>query len=423
MVVIVGRPNTGKSTLFNRLVGGRVAITLQEPGITRDRVIRDAEWLGRRFKVVDTGGLIPNSKVEMNREVERQVQIALDEAKVIVLLVDGSVGLQPLDEEIAARLRRAGREFIVAVNKLDIKRKFEETDYHRLGATVLLPISAELGTGVDDLLDAVLARLPEKPRKHAAEVLSLTIVGRPNVGKSSLMNYLLGHARAIVTATPGTTRDVIEESFELDGKAYRLLDTAGIRRKPRVSEPVEYYSVTRAIEQIKHCDVVLVMFDAFDGPTNQDKRIINLVEERNRGLVVVANKMDTVPELLKDKVRDWVKKELRFADYAPVMYTSVLEGLGITETVHEARRVWESGGRQISTAQLRAAVFPALEKSPPRFDCRILALSQVGTRPPTFRLRVSRPDAVTPVYERFVVSEIRGRFKFPGYPVRIRVTR
>jgi GTP-binding protein len=190
-----------------------------------------------------------------------------------------------------------------------------------------------------------------------------------------------------------------------------------------VSEPVEYYSVTRAIEQIKHCDVALVMFDAFDGPTNQDKRIINLVEERSRGLVVVANKMDTVPEGLKDKVRDWVKKELQFADYAPVMYTSVLEGLGVTETVHEARRIWESGGRQVSTAQLRAAVFPAIEKNPPRFDCRILALSQVGTRPPTFRLRVNRPDAVTPVYLRFVVSEIRGRFKFPGYPVRIRVTR
>ena len=278
MVVIVGRPNTGKSTLFNRLVGGRVAITLQEPGITRDRIIREAEWLGRRFKVVDTGGLVPNSKEEMNREVERQVQIALDEAKVIVVVVDGSVGLQPLDTEIAARLRRAGREFIVAVNKLDIKRKFEEADYHRLGGVALIPISAEAGTGVDELLEAVLSRLPEAARAKRADVLSLAIVGRPNVGKSSMMNYLLGHSRSIVTATPGTTRDVIEESFELEGRAYRLLDTAGIRRKPRVSEPVEYYSVTRAIEQIRHCDVALVMFDAFDGPTNQDKRIVNLVE-------------------------------------------------------------------------------------------------------------------------------------------------
>ena len=423
VVVIVGRPNTGKSTLFNRLVGGRVAITLQEPGITRDRIIRDVEWLGRRFKVVDTGGLVPNSKVEMNREVERQVQIALDEAKIILLVVDGSVGLQPLDEEIAARLRRAGREFILAVNKLDIKREFEEAEYHRLGGAALIPISAEAGTGVDDLLEVVLSRLPDVERKKRADVLSLAIIGRPNVGKSSMMNYLLGHSRSIVTATPGTTRDVIEESFELEGKAYRLLDTAGIRRKPRVSEPVEYYSVTRAIEQIKHCDVALVMFDAFDGPTNQDKRIVNLVEERSRGLVVVANKMDTVPDNLKNKVRDWVKKELSFADYAPVMYTSVLQGLGVTEAVHEARRVWESGGQQVPGTKLREKILPLLEKNQPRFDCRVIALTQISTRPPTFRLRVTRPKVVPPSYERFVIAEVRKRVKFIGYQVRLKVTR
>ncbi|HTW92379.1 MAG TPA: ribosome biogenesis GTPase Der [bacterium] len=423
MVVIVGRPNTGKSTLFNRLVGGRVAITLQQSGITRDRIIRDAEWLGRRFKVVDTGGLVPNSKEEMNREVERQVQIALDEAKVIVLVVDGSVGLQPLDAEIATRLRRAGREFIVAVNKLDIKRKFEEADYHKLGGAALIPISAEAGTGVDELLEAVLSRLPEVVRAKRADVLSLAIVGRPNVGKSSLMNYLLGHSRSIVTATPGTTRDVIEESFELEGHAYRLLDTAGIRRKPRVSEPVEYYSVTRAIEQIKHCDVALVMFDAHDGPNNQDKRIVNLAVERSRGLVVIANKMDTVPDKLKDKVRDWVKKELSFADYAPVLFTSVLQGLGATEAVHEARRVWENGGQQIPGPKLREKILPLLEKNQPRFDCRVVAISQVSTRPPTFRLRVTRPNVLAPAYERFVIAEIRKRFKFIGYPIRIKTTR
>jgi GTP-binding protein len=423
VVVIVGRPNTGKSTLFNRLVGGRVAITLQEPGITRDRIVRSVEWLGRRFKVVDTGGLVLNSKEEMNREVERQVHIALDEASVIVLVVDGAAGLQPLDEEIAARLRRAGREFVVAVNKFDIKRRFEAADFFKLGGTPLVPISAELGTGIDDLLDAVLSRLPEGDEKHRPEVLSLAIVGRPNVGKSSLMNYLLGHTRAIVTATPGTTRDVIEESFELAGRAYRLLDTAGIRRKPRVSDPVEYYSVTRAIEQIRHCDVALVMFDARDGPTNQDKRIVNLAVERNRGLVVVANKMDTVPADLKQKVRDWVKKELAFVDYAPILFTSVLHGKGATEAVRAARRVWESGGRQVPNANLRAEVLPALEQNQPRFDCRAIALSQVGTRPPTFRLRVTRPNSVTPAYERYVIAEIRKKFRFPGYPVRIRVTR
>jgi GTP-binding protein len=423
MVVIVGRPNTGKSTLFNRLVGGRVSITLQQPGITRDRIIRDVEWLGNRFKVVDTGGLVPNSKEEMNREVERQVQIALDQAKVIVLVVDGSAGLQPLDEEIAARLRRAGLEFIIVANKLDIRSKFEEADFYRLGGTALVPISAEGGTGVDELLEAILTRLPNAEEVKRADVLTLAIVGRPNVGKSSLMNYLLGHSRSIVTATPGTTRDVIEESFEFDGHAYRLLDTAGIRRKPKVSEPVEYYSVTRAIDQIRHCDVALVMFDAHDGPTNQDKRIVNLVVERNRGLVVIANKMDTVPDKLKQKVRDWAKKELAFADYAPILFTSVLHGKGATESVRAARKVWESGGQQVPPSKLREEIFPLLERNQPRFDCRPVALNQIGTRPPTFRLRTTKPNVVTPAYERFVIAEIRKRVKFVGYQVRLKVTR
>jgi len=435
MVVICGRPNTGKSTLFNRLVGGRVSITLQEPGITRDRIIREVDWLGHRFKVVDTGGLVPNSKVEINREVERQVQIALEQAKVIVLVVDGSVGLEPLDEEIAARLRRAGLEFLVAVNKLDIRGKFDEADFYKLGGTALIPISAEAGTGVDDLLEAILrdagrVQSPfssdesgDSPRESRASPLALAIIGRPNVGKSSLMNYLLGHTRAIVTATPGTTRDVVEELFELDGHSYRLLDTAGIRRKPRVSEPVEYYSVTRAIDQIRRCDVALVMFDAHDGPTNQDKRIVNLVVERNRGLVVIANKMDTVPARLKEKVRDWVREELSFADYAPVLFTSVIQGKGVTEAAKAARKVWESGAQQMSAAKLRDEVFPLLERNQPRFDCRVVALNQVGTRPPTFRLRVTKPGAVTPAYERFVVAEIRKRAMFVGYQIRLKVTR
>jgi GTP-binding protein len=423
MVVICGRPNTGKSTLFNRLVGGRVSITLQQPGITRDRIIREVEWLGNRFKVVDTGGLVPNSKEEMLREVARQVQIALDQAKVIVLVVDGSSGLQPLDEEIAARLRRAGLEFLVAVNKSDIRSRFETSGFYKLGGSALVPISAEAGTGVDELLEAILQRLPRAERTKRADLLSLAIVGRPNVGKSSLMNYLLGHSRSIVTAIPGTTRDVIEESFELEGQTYRLLDTAGIRRKPRVSEPVEYYSVTRAIEQIRHCDVALVMFDAFDGPNNQDKRIANLVEERSRGLVVVANKMDTVPDKLNDKVRAWVRKELSFVAYAPVLYASVLNGRGVTEAIREARRVWESGGRQLPGTKLREQILPLLEKSQPRFDCRVLALTQVGTRPPTFRLRVTKPKVLTPAYERFVIAEIRKRYKFVGYPIRLKITR
>jgi GTP-binding protein len=423
VVAIVGRPNTGKSTLFNRLVGGRVAITLQEPGITRDRIIRDAEWLGRRFRVVDTGGLIPNSKEEIAREVERQVAIALAEAKVIVLVVDGASGLQPMDEEIARRLRKQDRQFIVAVNKLDQRRSFDSADFHRLGADALIPISAELGTGIDELLEAVFERLPEAPKRRAEHILSLAILGRPNVGKSSLLNRLLGAERSIVTAIPGTTRDVVEELLEHGGRLLRLLDTAGIRRKPKVHEPVEYYSVTRAIDQLSRCDVAIVMFDAFDGPNNQDKRIINLVTERGRGMVVFANKMDTVPAGKKEPVRDWVNRELSFVGYAPVIFGSVLKGQGVDKALRTALSVWDSGGVQIPNAELRRALMPRVERNQPRSDSRVLALSQTGTRPPAFRLRLSNPKAMSAAYERFVLGEIRRRFRFPGYPVRLHVTR
>jgi GTP-binding protein len=423
MVVIVGRPNTGKSTLFNRLVGGRVAITLKEPGITRDRIIREVEWLGRRFRVVDTGGLVPDSKEEIAREVERQVRTAMDDAGVIVLVVDGSAGLLALDEEIASRLRDEGRKFIVAVNKLDIRRKFDTSEFHKLGGLELVAISAELGTGVDDLLQKVLARLPDEPRRRPEEILSLAILGRPNVGKSSLLNRLLGRDRAIVTPTPGTTRDVVEDTITLEDRLYRLLDTAGIRRKPRVTEAVEYYSVTRAIDQIDRCDVALVMFDAFDGPTNQDKRIVSLVADRNRGMVIVANKMDLVPGELRQKVRNWVKANLEFIAYAPVVYSSVVRGLGVTEAVLAARKVWEAGGQQVPNVKIRSVILPRLQRNQPRFDTRVLGLSQTGTRPPTFRLRVSNPGGITPSYQRYVLSEIRHRFGFAGYPIRLLVSR
>ena len=423
MVVIVGRPNTGKSTLFNRLVGGRVAITLKEPGITRDRLIREAEWLGRRFQAVDTGGLEPDSEEAIAHEVERQVHIALKEAKVIILVVDGAAGLQPLDLEIASRLRKAGRKFITAVNKLDIRRAYDPADFHGLGGDALVPISAELGTGVDDLLEHVFKRLPEPPQRRAKQILSLAILGRPNVGKSSFLNRLLGQERSIVTAIPGTTRDVVEEMLLHDGRLFRLLDTAGIRRKPRVSEPVEYYSITRAIDQITKCDIAIVMFDAHDGPNNQDKRIINLVTDRGKGMVVVANKMDTVSVVLKQKVRDWVKKELQFVDYAPVVFTSVLKGQGVGEVLSKAMDVWDSGGRQIPNTKLRAQVQALIERRQPRYDARVLALSQTGTRPPLFRLRLTNPKAMTSAYEKFVLSTIRKHFPYSGYPIRLIVTR
>lgn len=398
-----------------------MAITLKEPGITRDRIVREAEWLGRRFTIVDTGGLVPDSREAINREVERQVGIALEQAAVVILVTDGAAGVLPMDEEIAARLRRRGQPFLVAVNKCDLKRQFDSADFWRLGGEALFAIAAEHGTGVDELLDAVVQRLPAGRSVRPDKALALAILGRPNVGKSSLLNRLVGSERAIVTPEPGTTRDVVESCCTVDGRTWRLLDTAGIRRRSRVEAPVEYYSVSRAIDQIERCDVALVMFDVTDGPNAQDKRIIRLVADRNRGLVIMANKTDLVAPELKERVREWVGRQLAFVDYAPVVFASVLQNRNVNLALKRAAAVWTAGARQIPSAVLRARVLERLQDSPPAHDCRLLGLAQVGTRPPRFRLRLSRPEAMTPAYERRIVALLRQLEPFTGYPVRLRV--
>jgi GTP-binding protein len=421
-VVLVGRPNTGKSTLFNRLVGGRVAITLREPGITRDRIIRTAEWLGRRFHVIDTGGLVPGSEDKMSKQIGLQVAIALEEADVVVLVTDGREGLVPLDEEVADRLRRGGKKFLVAVNKRDVKKEFDTSDFHGTGGEQVYSISAEHGIGVDDLLDGIIERLPESDAKRERHAVSLAILGRPNVGKSSFLNALLGDERSIVTDIPGTTRDVVEETFKLDNRTYRLLDTAGVRKHARVHEAVEYYSVTRALDVIEMCDVALLMTDITEGPTRQDKKLASLIEERGKGLVFVGNKKDLVPAGLDKKVREWASDQLEFISYMPIVYTSALHNDGVAEAVRRAGQVYDAGGHQLGKAVLKAAVVEKVQNRPPSFRSRVTALAQVGTRPPLFRVRLSHKEQLTPAYERFLVAAIRSCFGFEGYPVRLRVS-
>ncbi|MEO0085296.1 MAG: ribosome biogenesis GTPase Der [candidate division WOR-3 bacterium] len=422
-VVIVGRPNTGKSTLFNRIVGGRIAITLEESGITRDRIIRRAEWCGRSFNIVDTGGMVPDSAVELEREVNRQVGLALSEAAVVVLVTDGAAGLAPLDEEIARRLRRQGLGFILCVNKSDSKRRFDSSEFHRLGAEILLPISAEHGDGVDALLDEIVRRLPEEKRQRSQPAISLAILGRPNTGKSTLLNRLLSRERAIVSPIPGTTRDAIEDEFEFEGRRFRLIDTAGIRRRTKVDEPVEFYSVSRALDTIRRCEIALIVIDATEGPANQDKRIVNLVEEQDKGIVIVANKLDIVPRELLKKVQDYVRRELEFAGYAPIVFISALKGRGVVEVIRQALAVHAAGNLQVSAALLRRTVLEELKLKPPRRGCRVLGLTQAGTRPPAFRLRLSDPKAADPVFRRRVLNLLRAGFGFAGWPIRLRIGR
>ncbi len=429
-VAIIGRPNVGKSTLFNRIVGRRVAITLKEPGITRDRLVRTACWRGKEFQVIDTGGFVLASRDEIEREIARQIQIALEEAKVIVLVVDGTAGVMPLDEEIASALRRQGREFLLAINKCDVKSRFDPTDFYRLGVKKVFSISAEHGIGVDELLDEVIARLSEGTTlpgggavSQKKEEIALAILGRPNVGKSTFLNRLLGKERAIVMPTPGTTRDLVEDRFHFEETTFRVIDTAGIRRRQRIEEPVEFYSVRRAIGAIDLCDIALVLIDATEGPTAQDKRIIKLVENKNKGMVVVANKIDLVPKELEKKVKDYIKEKLHFVDYAPLIYTCALAGKGILDAIRQAKAVYHSGAMRVSSTFLRATILPELKNNPPTPHCRVSGLSQVGIRPPVFRLRVSHPSEVTPLYQRYLLNLIRNQFHFTGYPLRLKITR
>ncbi|MEO0053508.1 MAG: GTP-binding protein, partial [candidate division WOR-3 bacterium] len=280
------------------------------------------------------------------------------------LVGDCTTGLLPLDEELASRLRAQGRKFLLAVNKCDKRRQFDETEFYRLGAERVFVISAEHGTGVDELLDAVIAGLP--PVKLSAPTgLALAILGRPNVGKSTILNQLLGRERAIVTPVPGTTRDLIEETFDFEGETFRIVDTAGIRRRTKIEQPVEYYSVQRAIDAINRCDIALVVIDATEGPTAQDKRIINLVTRRDKGLVIIANKIDLIPRELKKKVEEYITRNLEFVSYAPLVYTCAIRGKGVRDAVRQAKAVYHSGAMRISSRFLRETILAQLKENPP----------------------------------------------------------
>ncbi|MGQ9679050.1 MAG: ribosome biogenesis GTPase Der [bacterium] len=421
-VAIIGRSNVGKSTLFNRLVGGRIAITLKEPGITRDRLGRTAQWQGRKFFVFDTGGFLPDAKDLLEKEIAGQAKLAIGEASVIILVVDGVTGLHPVDEEISRQLRRAGKQFLLAVNKCDVKRGFEVSTFYRLGATKIFPLSAEHGIGVAELLDEIVRLLPPDPPSSPTREIALAILGRPNVGKSTFLNQILGKQRVIVTPQPGTTRDPVEEIIRFEDETYRIIDTAGIRRRSQIAQPVEFYAVRRTLNAIDNCDIALVIFDATEGPTAQDKRIINLVGTKNRGLVIIANKVDLIPKHLIKKTQDYITDQLHFVHYAPLVYTCALTGKGTLTALRQAKAVYHSGAMRLSAQFLRSTILEQLKRTPPGPRTRVLGFTQTGIRPPSFRLRLSDPQEANVNYQRFVFNLLRDQFKFTGYPIRLNVT-
>ena len=444
LVALVGRPNVGKSSLFNRLVGMRKAVVSEVPGTTRDRIIDQAEWNGVVFDVVDTGGLevyqpkgeAPVSPLEEGsshfvEEIRAQALVGIEEADVIVFVVDTLQGITAADEEVATLLRRTAKPVLVAANKADHGGRFDEAlEFYGLGLGEVFPVSALHGTGTGDLLDAIVAALPfHTPEDHDAEDTSIkiAIVGRPNVGKSSLLNRLLGQERAIVSPVAGTTRDAIDTQITWHGLPITLIDTAGIRRRGRVAPGIEKYSVLRAHKAIERADVVLLVLDATEGVTQQDAHIAGMVRDAFKSVVLVVNKWDAIEKdtYTMTTFQQAIARELDFLDYAPVLFISALTGQRIHTVLETAVHVQEERLVRIPTSELNRIIREALLSHPPQTKqprpLKIFMAQQVRVDPPTFLLHVNDKSLLHFTYERYLENQIRQAYPFTGTPIRISV--
>lgn len=430
-VAIVGRPNVGKSTLFNRLLGGRKAIVSDRPGTTRDRHFGEGEWNGRSFWVVDTGGLVPESRVALDRAIRRQVELALAEADVILLVVDGQQGLTPVDREIAAQLRKAGRPVLLTVNKLDdLPDTAAQYQFYELGLGDPVPVSAAVGKGSGDLLDAVTGQLPRGESGEPEEQINVAVVGRPNVGKSSIINRLLGQERHLVTPEAGTTRDAIDSPLRYHGKLLNFIDTAGLRRRSKVEDDVEFYSTLRTERAIERADVCVLVVDAVLGIHAQDLRIATQAWERGCGLIVVVNKWDLIPDKGPNTAvagEREITDRVPYLRYVPFLYTSAETGQRVQKLLELIVEVATARQERIPTAEVNRVLQGLLQRTaPPQKpgeEVKLLYASQIGTAPPTFAIVSNRPREVPEAYERYLGHGFREAWGFRGAPLRIRFTR
>ncbi|HAL61879.1 MAG TPA: ribosome biogenesis GTPase Der [Chloroflexi bacterium] len=424
LVAIVGRPNVGKSTLFNRLVEEPRAIVEDLPGTTRDRLYADAQWGGVAFTLIDTGGLVLWTEDELTMQVRRQVELAMAEAEAILFLVDVAEGLTVGDEEIAELLRVSQKPLFLVVNKADNEaRRLAATEFYSLGLGEPYPISALHGTGTGDLLDALVASFPPREEVEEAEGVRVAIVGRPNVGKSSLLNALLGWERAIVSESPGTTRDAIDTQMSWDSQLVTLIDTAGIRRRGRVQRGVEQYSVLRALRAIQRAHVVVLLLDAPQGVTAQDAHIAGYVMEEARGIVLVVNKWDLMQEADLSEYAKEVRQAFRFIPFAPLLFVSALTGRRVGTVLETALRVYQERLRRVPTSGLNRLLREAVAShSPPSKRgkrLRFYYATQAEVDPPTFVFFVNDPQLVHFSYRRYLENRLREAFGFEGTPLRL----
>ena len=428
LVAIVGRPNVGKSTLFNRLTGSRQAIVTDVPGTTRDRLLAEVSWEGRGFTLVDTGGLEPRPEDPIKEQVRAQVEAAVSEADLIIFLMDVSDGITPGDQEVAGWLRRTQKPLVVAVNKVDNEsREVSTAEFHRIGLGDPLPISAYHNLGIYDLMDRVVTMLsPAEEAEEVDEAMKLAIVGRTNVGKSMLMNAILGQERAIVSDVPGTTRDALDTRFTYENQPSVLIDTAGIRRPGRIEKGIEYFSVLRAVRAVQRCDIALLVMDATELASAQDAHIAGHAWDGYRGLMAVVNKWDLASQedlYEKEMAIQTVRRRLHFMPYVPICFTSALKVEGIHELMATAIDVHRERMQHVPPGRLHHALMDALSgHMPPSRKGRPLKISdvrQVAVNPPTFAFAVNDPDRVHFSYQRYLENRLRSAFGFTHTHLRL----
>ena len=427
VVAIVGRPNVGKSTLFNRLIGQRKAIVDDVSGVTRDRHYGKADWLDKEFTVIDTGGYVPDSSDLFEKEIRNQVKIAMEEADALIFVVDVTTDITPLDEEFTAILRKSKKPVILAVNKVDSPQRYDEMySFYALGFEILFPISSITGSGTGDLLDELVKHLDFEEEEEESELPKLSVIGRPNVGKSSFINALLNKERNIVTDIAGTTRDTIHSHYKAFGKDLILVDTAGIRKKSKVHEDIEFYSVMRSIKAIENSDVCILMLDATMGMHAQDMSLFGLAQKNNKGILILANKWDLIEE--KDnsthkQAKEVIHESIKPFTDVPIEFVSALTKQRISKALDTALQVRENMQRRISTSELNDFILPILQQNPPPATkgkyIKIKYAAQLPSKSVAFAFFCNLPQYIGESYTRFIENRLREKFNFNGVPINI----